>query len=244
MRSTILMTLLLAGTSFAGVAAGQRAPSEVALRQAIEARLATKSIHGVIVSVSDRNVTLTGAVPSLWEKTQAREQAWEANALGAVFDELSVLRGTSDKDILNEVVRRIRHFVFFTIFDDVEIGVTDGIVTLDGAVTQLFKAGDIAELTSRVTGVQDVRNRIQRTATSPVDIQLRYAIARRIYGDPLFWDYAIGPDPPVHIMVSGGRVTLIGAVHSEAERCAAERIVRETIGVSSYDNQLQLDGDR
>jgi len=69
-----------------------------------------------------------------------------------------------------------------------------------------------------VTGVQKINNQIKTLPVSISDDQLRYTVARQIYGDPMFWNYAIQVNPPIHIVVENGRVTLTGVVASEVER--------------------------
>ncbi len=107
-------------------------------------------------------------------------------------------------------------------------------MTVSGKVTMPYKAQEIVDMTSRVLGVQEVRNEIQTLPVSLHDEQLRIALARRIYGDSLFHDYAFRPDPPVHIIVENGNVTLTGAVRSEVERRKAEHLARSTFGVSGF----------
>lgn len=116
-----------------------------------------------------------------------------------------------------------------------------GVVTLTGRVTMPYKADALVELASRVIGVQEVQNQIGTLPVSMMDDQLRYTIARRIYGDPLFWNYAIQVSPPIHIVVENGRVTLTGVVQSEVERRKAEVVARSTFGVFSVENTLRLE---
>jgi hypothetical protein len=73
------------------------------------------------------------------------------------------------------------------------------------------------------------------------DQQIRYAAAVRIYNDPLFWNYAIQVNPPIHIVVKHGRVTLSGVVMSEVERRKAEQIARSIFGVLTVENKLRLE---
>jgi hyperosmotically inducible protein len=153
----------------------------------------------------------------------------------------TVARGETDQEIAEEVAGKIRRYAFYTIYDDVYIEAEDGVVTLTGRVTMPHKANDMAKLAGQVSGVRDVRNRIQTLPVSAFDDELRIAIASQIYRDPLFWNYAIQVNPPIHVIVEHGRVALTGAVHSEVEKQKAEVIARGTFGVLGVDNQLRVD---
>jgi hyperosmotically inducible protein len=59
---------------------------------------------------------------------------------------------------------------------------------------------------------------------SPFDDDLRYAIARAIYSSSAFWSYASMSNPPIHIIVERGRVTLTGVVGSEVDRMMARSL--------------------
>ena len=126
-------------------------------------------------------------------------------------------------------------------FDDIDLLVDEGNVILTGKVTMPYKADAFVDLASRINGAQQVTNRIQTLPVSTFDDQLRYRIARQIYGDPLFWNLGLQVDPPLHIVVENGHVTLTGVVNSEVERRVAETIARSTFGVFSVDNKLRLD---
>ncbi len=214
------------------------------IQNLIEHRLLEKKISGVTVSVAGGVVTLAGAVPSLWAKNEAVEQGRTADDVRSVVSNLTIARAESDTTIGEQVAERVRRYVFFTIFDDANVAVNQGVVTLTGRVTLPYKADEIGVLASRVTGVQEVRNEITALPVSGFDDQLRYTIAREIYRDPMFWNYAIQVNPPIHIIVENGRVTLSGVVLSEVERRKAELVARSTFGVFSVDNQLRTEGQR
>lgn len=207
----------------------------------VEHRLSEKPVAGVTVAVRNRVVTLTGIVASVWAKNEAVEQARRVHDVESVVSQMTIARGESDQTTADEIAKRVRRYVFYTIFDDVTGTVNDGMVTLKGRVTMPYKAQEIGELASRVHGVQDVLNEIGTLPVSTFDEQLRYVIAAGIYRDPLFWNYAIQVNPPLHIVVEHGRVTLTGVVHSEVERRKAEIIARGAFGVFSVDNQLRTD---
>jgi osmotically-inducible protein OsmY len=235
-----LIGLLIGGTG--GGAAAQRArTSDSEIERLVTDRLQDEDIGGVDVTAASGIVTLRGTVPTLWLKKRAIEEATRVDDVISVVSELTVPRGESDAVIAEQVARRLRRYVFFTIFDDADIEVDNGLVTLTGRVTMPYKTDAFVDLAGQVAGVQEVRSEIRTLPVSRFDDQLRYAIARRIYGDLLFWSYAIQVNPPVHIIVEHGAVTLTGVVNSEVERRKAESIARSTFGVMSVTNTLRVE---
>ena len=77
---------------------------------------------------------------------------------------------------------------------------------------------------------------------SPFDDQLRYRVARAIYGNPSFWNYAAMANPPIHIIVERGHVTLAGVVNSNVERMLA-RSLATGLGELSVTNALKTDAE-
>ncbi|MBM3818821.1 MAG: BON domain-containing protein [Acidimicrobiia bacterium] len=146
----------------------------------------------------------------------------------------------TDEDIAADVAQHVQRYVFFTIFDDVDVQVDHGVVTLAGRVTMPYKVEALGELAARVDGVEAVQNEIRTLPVSQFDDDLRYGIARRLYGDPLFWHAAIQVNPPIHIVVERGAVTLTGVVLSEVERRVAETIARSSLAFS-VTNKLRVE---
>ncbi len=192
------------------------------------------------VSVAQGVVTLRGTVPHVWARDRAVKLAMEVAGVQAVESELDIAFEESDKKLGENVAKEIRRYVFFTIYDDVNIGVGEGIVTLTGRVTWPFKATEIAERVSRVLGVQELRSEIQVLPVNSHDSRLRRVLAFRIYRDPLFAGLGNRVNPPIHIVVERGRVTLTGAVQSKVEKRKAEIIARSTFGVFSVENRLTV----
>src|SRR2546425_3800328 len=122
-----------------------------------------------------------------------------------------------DFQILKDVATSVERYTQFTIFDDVSANVTDGVVTLTGKVTMPYKRDDIAKRVAKVAGVRDVRDQISVLPVSQFDDELRYRIARSIYNNSNFWNYATMVNPPIHVVVEHGRVTLTGVVNRSEE---------------------------
>jgi len=129
-----------------------------------------------------------------------------------------------DLQVFNDVSQQVRRYVYFTIFDDVSASVKNGVVTLTGKVTMPFKAKEIETRAAGVDGVTRVVNQLEVLPVSIFDDELRYQIARAIYGNPSFWHYAAMVNPPIHVVVEHGRVTLTGVVNSNVERMLARSL--------------------
>jgi osmotically-inducible protein OsmY len=147
-----------------------------------------------------------------------------------------------DQRIANDIVRQVNSYNRFTIFDDVNISVENGLVTLTGKVTMPYKKNDIAKRVADVHGVREVMNQIDVLPVSSFDEELRLRIARAIYGNPSFWNYAAMANPPIHIIVEHGKVTLTGVVSSNVERMLA-RSLATGLGELSVTNSLRTDAE-
>jgi hyperosmotically inducible periplasmic protein len=202
-----------------------------------------REASGVTVQAKDGVVTLSGTVPSVWWKHAAMDHARKAGDAKSVVSDLSIATAESDDAIANLVAKELRRYVFYTVYDDVNGRVREGVVTLTGEVTAPYKASDMADLAARVHGVSEVVNEIKTLPVSLFDDQLRVKIARAIYRDQLFWNYAIQVNPPIHVVVENGHVKLTGVVNSEVERRKAEVIARTTFGSFSVVNELRLDSE-
>lgn len=211
------------------------------IRGLIERQLDEKGISGVQVSVAGGRVTLSGKVRSVGFKNDAIEVARKTHDVQQVVSDLTVAAAESDQAIAREVVSKVQRYVFYTVFDNVDGSVKNGVVTLTGEVTAPFKATEIANLAAHVQGVMDLKNSIKTLATSPFDDELRYSIAMQIYRDPLFSNYATQANPPIHIIVENGNVKLTGVVNSQLEKSKAEMIARTTAGVFNVDNRLLVE---
>ena len=142
--------------------------------------------------------------------------------------------------VADDVARSVSTHSQLTIFDDVSARVSEGTVTLSGKVTAEYKKDGVARVVGRIDGVRAVQNRIAVLPSSPFDDELRYRVARAIYGNAAFWRYANMPKPPIHVIVEHGRVTLTGVVSTEAERSLA-RSLATGLGELSVTNELRTE---
>ena len=141
-------------------------------------------------------------------------------------------------ELLNAVVEHVNRYTRLTIFDNVDAAVNEGIVTLTGQVTLPLKRTEIETRVALVAGVKEIDNRIEVLPVSNFDDALRYRIARAIYSNPSFWAYAALPDPPIHVVVKHGRVTLTGSVDSDVDKLLAFSLASFS-GAFSVTNELK-----
>jgi hyperosmotically inducible periplasmic protein len=148
-----------------------------------------------------------------------------------------------DLQVFNDISKTVQRYTHFTVFDNVDANVKNGVVTLTGQVTMPFKRDDIEKRVTKVDGVKQVNDRITVLPVSQFDDQLRYRVARAIYSNPNFWNYAIGPNQPIHIVVEHSRVTLEGVVMNDTDRAIARSIAGTQFGVMSVTNNLKTEAE-
>lgn len=153
---------------------------------------------------------------------------------------VTALAQVSDGLLEDLAAKAVRGYVHFSIFDDVNVVVSDRAITLTGRVTMPFKRDEIGARVGRIDGVRTLVNDIKVLPVSNYDAKLRVKIAQAIYSHPTFWQYAAMVNPPIHIVVEGGRVTLTGRVHSEVDRMLAYALA-QVEGALSVKNELKLD---
>jgi hyperosmotically inducible protein len=162
-----------------------------------------------------------------------------ACAVVAMMSATPAFAGDSpNEQIFRAVEREVLKYPFFTIFDSVHATVHDGVVELTGKVTMPYKPGGIERRVVKVPGVTQVINRIEVLPVSPFDDSLRVGIARALYGSPHFVGYGLGANPPIHVIVEHGRVTLEGVVNNDVDRRIAQSIV-STFGAFRITSELK-----
>ena len=147
-----------------------------------------------------------------------------------------------DLQVARDVSKQVMTYPQFSIFDAVHMQVDNGIVTLLGKVTMPYKKNDIERRVAKIDGVQQVVNRITVLPVSQFDDELRFRIARAIYGNSNFWNYGSMANPPIHVIVENGHVTLDGVVNSNTDRMLA-RSIASSFGAFSVTNDLKTDAE-
>src|SRR5688500_18278500 len=147
-----------------------------------------------------------------------------------------------DLQVFNDIAAQVNRYTQLTIFDIVSASATNGRFVLTGWVTMPYKRDDLVRLVRKVDGVDTIDNMIGLLPVSQFDDDLRFRIARAIYGHSLFWNYANMANPPIRIVVNHGRVTLEGVVQSNVERMLARSLAS---GFNAFEikNALKTDAE-
>jgi osmotically-inducible protein OsmY len=152
----------------------------------------------------------------------------------------------------------------YGVFDSLAFEVDQNTVTLSGYAYTGSLRSDASRAVTDLAGIEEVGNRIETLPASQYDDQIRWATFYRIYTDPFLSRYAPGGaigardevlrnrrfpglqplgDYPIHIVVKGGRTTLVGVVGNESDRTLAEVRAREIFGVFEVKNELEVLSD-
>ena len=236
---TAALVVLVSGT------AGAADPTDSQIKADVHRELARldRSAERLTLDVRNGVVMLSGEVGTLWLKQEAIRRALKVNGVKSLEAQVTIPRAESDAALIKAVGDRIRTYSLYGVYDNIEGRVSNGAVRLDGAVTEPKKFDDLAERVAKVKGVQSLDNRLVVLPTSKSDDQLRVIIANGIYSDQAFQDYSM-VDPPVHVIVNNGHVTLVGFVRSQIEFIKAESIARSVHGVLALENKVVVTGPK
>ena len=142
-----------------------------------------------------------------------------------------------------EVRHQLVMLPYYSVFDWLQADVkSDGTVTLMGQVVRPTVKDDAEKSVKKLEAATSVINNIEVLPLSPMDDQLRVALYRRIYNfeTPLF-RYATWANPPIHIIVNNGHVTLKGIVANQSDSQLAYMAARQVPGTFDVKNELQIE---
>jgi osmotically-inducible protein OsmY len=150
-------------------------------------------------------------------------------------------RSSNDR-LIQEVRHELSMLPYYGVFDDLTYTVSGTSIELRGAVTRPSLKSDAENVVKNIEGVTQVKNGIEVLPLSAVDDRIRVASFRAIYGDSaLSTRYGYRAQPPIHIIVRDGHVTLEGIVANEFDRNLINIQQNGVAGVYSVTNNLRLD---
>ena len=170
------------------------------------------------------------------------------------------------KDVRDEIRHELLQLPYYSVFDFLAFKYDRGTALLMGYAYSPALKHDAERAVKRVAGVDTVDNRIEQLPPSQNDDELRWRVYYSIYTDPFLSKYAPGGallwghrhafggfnglwpggfEPagnyPIHIIVRGGRVTLMGVVDDIGDRTIAEMKARQVPGSFEVRNELVVE---
>jgi hypothetical protein len=155
---------------------------------------------------------------------------------------------------------------YYGVFDFLTFSYEKGAVVLGGFAYHGSLANDAERAVKRVPGVDTVTVQITPLSVSPFDDDIRWRVFYAIYTNAFLSRYApggglwghrhplgrYGPfagfpgtqpvgNYPIHIIVQGGRVRLLGVVDTEPDKTAATLAARGVSGTFGVENELVVD---
>jgi hyperosmotically inducible protein len=130
---------------------------------------------------------------------------------------------------------------YLGVFDNVAFTIKDSnTVILDGYVVRAMLKAEAESAVRQVPGVAKVVNNVEVLPLSRFDAALRERTYRAIFSSSGFEKYAIQVDPPIHIIVKNGNITLEGMVGNQLDKALADQAARSVSGAFSVKDNLVI----
>jgi osmotically-inducible protein OsmY len=190
------------------------------------------SASDISVAVKDGVVTLSGFVPSFWEKDAAEKAVKRVYGVRGIANDIEVklFWQRTDPEIARDAVHELERHVSIPA-DRIKVTVKDGWVRLEGTVDWEYQKSLAQSAMKKLKGVSGVTNKIQVTpkaSSAEVKSKIEEALRRSAELDAR----------RITVEIEGSTVKLYGSVSSWAERDEAERAAWSTPGTTMVENHI------
>jgi osmotically-inducible protein OsmY len=214
--------------------------NDTQLRQDVLDELAFEpSVDAANIGVAAENgvVTLTGHVPSYWQKTTVERAVWRVKGVKALAEEIKVRLPNDRKDSDDQIAERAWNILAWDSSvpkPAIRIMVRDGWVTLSGEVTWQFQRSAAESAVRKLTGVMGVINSITIKPT------IQTQDVRKLIEDALKRHAEVEARQIDIDVRDHGSIILQGKVDNWEERRAVERAVWSAPGVTHIDDRITI----
>jgi osmotically-inducible protein OsmY len=175
--------------------------------------------NDIKVDVRDMTIILTGTVATAEDRRRAEEAAMSFDEDYTVDNRLKIeISKMNENQKAYKIAENIRNHAFYNIFDWITVTVKDSTALLKGWVNDPWYKDQFSSEAMKVPGITTVVDSVKELPLSTRDDQIRRQAARLIYNDPRLEGFAYRADPPIHIIVRNGVVTLMGYVENMDDR--------------------------
>ncbi|HUU06413.1 MAG TPA: BON domain-containing protein [Patescibacteria group bacterium] len=141
----------------------------------------------------------------------------------------------------NDIRNSILLAPHYGVFDNLSFQLDGNDVTLLGQVLLPVTKEEISRRVAKLAGTGKVTDNIEVLPLSRSDDALRLQVYRSLFGTSDLYRYALSPNPSIHIIVKGGRVTMEGTVSNEGDSRIADIAARKVNGVFTVANNLEIE---
>lgn len=190
------------------------------------------------VTAKDGVISLTGTVDSYAKKLEAEHATKNVAGVKAVVEKIEITGSwakITDSEIAMEVLNALKSD-WQVPNEKVKVKVEKGWITLEGELSWNYQKEAAEKSINNLTGVKGVTNDIT------IKPDKHDALEQKDVEDALERNWSINTND-ITVKVSGTKVTLTGSVSSWYQKNEAGRIAWMTPGISSVDNELEIEHD-